>query len=327
LRAADYPHGAQIASRPATNQEADRFLHPVHRSTFEQLHRQDGLGWLQFARWEFRTGKGGATQNHVTTFGYGISVFPNHKAAQRSLQDVKLKVRPYRVAHLAARIYSSVDTHQALTFVFFDFRAVEVEAYYEYTGVAPRTVATSLRHTFSRQLSHLAHTARLLDQSLRSPAPTATPTMTLIPTATPTLTPTPVPTATSTPRPTSTPIPTAVPTSSPAPTATPAPAGLQVTAHMREPNYHVGSQAIVDVVVTNNGQQVVGARIVANFLFPFHSESCSATTDASGSASCSVPVPEEAEGTPVNVDVQAVAPDGDSVLTQTSFTVSSFGSR
>src|SRR5579875_2804322 len=56
LPPSDYPPGAKIAAFPPTNDQADRLLGPVHRTSFAKLQREDGLGWLQAAIWHFTTG-------------------------------------------------------------------------------------------------------------------------------------------------------------------------------------------------------------------------------------------------------------------------------
>src|SRR5438105_1439113 len=100
LPRSEYPHKAKIAAFPATNSEADRLLGPVHRSSFERLHRLDALGWLQAAQWHFNTGRGRARWHHLTIFGYGINVFRTKKQAEQVLRDVKLKTRPFGVSRL-----------------------------------------------------------------------------------------------------------------------------------------------------------------------------------------------------------------------------------
>ncbi|HEX8919719.1 MAG TPA: hypothetical protein VF898_14545, partial [Chloroflexota bacterium] len=184
LKRSDYPAGATIAALPATNAQADVLLGPLHRSTFERLQRIDGVGWLQAASWKFQTGRGAATQEHRTIWGYGINVFSNARHAMAAEADRKLRTRSYRVAHLAAFLYQLGDVKQTLAVVFFTYRNVEVESYYEYYGVAPASMAKRLHHIFSRQNSHLAHETRLLVKAMQK-GPTA------IPTNTPTITPMP----------------------------------------------------------------------------------------------------------------------------------------
>ena len=322
LPRSDYPHGARISPRPATNAEADQLLGPAHSSTFERLHRIDGEGWLQAALWSFRTGKGMAAEQHSTIFGYGLNVFKNRHQAQGALADVKIQTRPYRVAHLHALLYTSSDVRQTLVFVFFAYRNIEVEAYYEYSGVAPTHLARTLRHIFSRQSSHLAHLARRLAHELRvqpTPSPTATSTATPSPTATltPTLTSTPTVTPTTTPRPSATPAPSPTPT----PTATSTPTGFVVHASMTQPTYAPGEDAVVQVEVTLDQQLVAGAQMIAQYHEPYKTLICSATTDAKGMASCFTIVPNLPNGTQIFVEVNVVGPNGEGAMTSTSFTV------
>ncbi len=328
LPRSDYPHGAAIAAIPATNVEADHLLGPAHRSLFEKLHRLDGAGWLQAALWHFKTGKGGAAQRHQTIYGYGINVFKNAKSARHALADVKIKTAQYRVAHLPALIFQSSDVRVTLVFVFFAYRNIEVEAYYEYRGVAPTRLAKRLRHIFSRQASHLAHFARKLSRRLRTtptPLPTDTPTDT--PTATPS--PTTTPTATSTATPTAKPRPTATARPSPTPTPTPTstPTGFVAQAMMTQPTYPPGAEAILKVAVTLNGQPVAGALIVAKFYYVASVATCQATTDATGIATCGETVPQLRDGTVVYVDIYVAGPNGESVETSTTFTVQHAGTQ
>jgi hypothetical protein len=326
LPRSDYPRGARIAAIPATNIEADRLLGPAHRSMFNTLHRVDGAGWLQAAIWHFKTGKGGAAQVHQTIFGYGINVFKNARAARNALADVKIKTTRYGLSNLSAWAFRSSDARVTLVFVFFAYRSIEVEAYYEYRGVAPLRLSKRLRHTFSRQVSHLGHLARVLSGRLRqtptpSPTdtptdtPTATPSPTITPTASPTVTPTgtPIPTATLRPSPTPT------PTSTPTPTATPS--GLMAVAAMAQPASPPGGTAILKVTVTLNGQPVANAQVVANFYYPSRVVTCQATSDATGVATCTEIVPQLANGTVILVQVYVAAPDGESAQTSTTFTV------
>lgn len=333
LPRSDYPKSAQIVSLPATNDQADRLLGPAHRTPFAGLHRLDGLGWLQAAIWHFKTGRGGATQQHQTVFGYGINVFHNAAQARRALADVKIKRRAYRVAHLPALLYQSTDVRQTLLFVFFAYKSVEVEAYYEYVGVATNYQAKMLRHTFSRQASHLAHLARGLARTLNeqpTPPPTATPspvpTSTPAPTATVTSTPSPTPTPVATAAPptaTSTPVPTASPSPTAGPTATAAPAGFAMQAQLTKPAVPPGGMATVQVQVTRNGQPAAGATLSANFQFPKQPESCVGITDKSGIASCSVTVPTLPDGTQIQVAVQVVGAAGENVADVLTLTIRS----
>jgi hypothetical protein len=326
LPRSDYPRGAQIAAIPATNVEADRLLGPAHRSVFDKLHRVDGAGWLQAAIWYFKTGKGGAAQIHQTLFGYGINVFKNARAARIALSDVKIKTTRYGLSNLSAWAYRSSDVRVTLVFVFFAYRSIEVEAYYEYRGVAPLRLSKRLRHAFSRQVSHLGHLARVLSSRMRqtpTPAPTDTPTDTPTATPSPTIRPTASPTGTptSTPIPTATqkPSPTPTPTSTPTPTATPT--GLQAVASMMQPVYPPGGTAILNVAVTLNGQSVAHAQVVAKFSYPSQVVTCQTASDATGVATCSEIVPPLANGTVILVQVYVAAPDGESVQTSTTFTV------
>lgn len=304
-----------MAAIPATNAQADVFLGPVHRSSFSRLHRLDGEGWLQGAVWHFKTGKGGATWHHLTKFGYAISVFRNAKLARGALKDIKLKTRRYRVAHLPALLFQSSDVKESLVFVFFVYHSIEVEAYYEYRGVAPARLAKRLRHIFSRQSSHLAHLARLLRQRRHqkvSQSP-STPTIVLPNTATP------VPTATvAASQATATPRPTIPPTATPLPTATST--RFIATATTDQPSYRPNAQAVVIVHVTN-GAPVVGATILATFYFPHSIATCSASTDSNGVARCSQPVPDLPNGATVLIDVQVQGRNGESASASTSFTV------
>jgi hypothetical protein len=321
---------------PATNERADYLFQSVHRTSFERLHREDGLGWLQAAIWYFKTGKGGAQEKHMTIFGYGINIFHNHREAKRALADVKIKHRLYRVAHLPALLYRSSDAEHTLLFVFFAYRNIEIEAYYEYNGVAPASVSHTLRHIFSRQGSHLAHYARRYSAASReaptptstsTPSPTAASTPTVLPTSTPTLTPTARPTSTATPHPTLTATPTLTPTSVPTvgetatPTATATSTGLTAQATMTSQSYPPGSQATVTVQVSRDGAPVNRARFTGSFAYPGKLSNCSGTTDTSGAGSCATLVPNEPNGTVVTVTVQVIAVTGEHVEVSTSFTV------
>lgn len=222
LPSSDYPRGTQIVVQPATNAQADVLFRNAHHSSFERLHRIDGVGWLQAAVWHFSTGRGAATQKHQTIFGYGINIFKTAQAASRALNDVKIVRTSYTVAHLPAQRFISSDARETLDFVFFAYRDVEIEAYYEYTGVAPKSLAKKLHHLFSKQNSHLAHLARVYSRLMHQ-VPTATATLVPSPTATPMLTatsPTNTPSPTPKPSATSSPTPTASPATTPAATAT-----------------------------------------------------------------------------------------------------------
>ncbi len=319
LQATDYPSGAVIAVVPATNSQADHYLHAVHRSSFSRLHRLDGDGWLQFATWRFRTGAKGTVRWHPTVFGYAINVFTNAKLASKALNDVVLATRPDSVAHLKGRLSVTSTVHATLAFVVFTYKYAEVETYYEYSGVAPGSISKQLRHRLSTQASHLAHLTRNFVNA--PPPPTALPeTATGAPSSTATLTPTAGPTST----PTLTPTPTATPTrtSTPTPTATPTPAGLQMTASMGSPTYAPGDNAVVNATVTFNGQPAAGVLIDATFAFGNQFARCETHTDASGKGSCSEQVPSSiANGKQVNVEVQATDSQGNTTATSLSFTV------
>lgn len=336
LDKSDYPQGAKIVVYPATNAAADARFHRVHRSSFEHLNRLDGLGWVQAAVWHFHLGRGSVGQIHIVTFGYAINVFDSAQKAKAAMHDVRLHVKSYRVAHIPALRYVAADVHVSLDFVFFAYGSTEIESYIEYTGAAPANLAHTLHHIFSRQDSHLAHLARVLNTDLHT-RPTATPTNTLVPSPTATLTPVPSPTATLTPvltatsAPTETPSPTAtvVPTATPAPTSTPAPtptatpAGLVLESSTGQPTYAAGDSAVINTRLTYNGDPVADSRIYVTVPFPGHTETCMATTDTAGGASCSVTVPAEAKGLQVNVWVQADTPAGASIFTSaSSFTIS-----
>jgi hypothetical protein len=323
LARSDYPHGAKIAVYPATNAETDHRFGQVHRSTFEALHRLDGVGWLQAAVWYFSTGKGAVKTRRNATFAYAMNAFKSAKAAKAAQQDLRLTWHATRVAHIRGRRSWNHDARVTLVYLSFTVKSVEVETYYEYASAAPNSVVLGLRHAFSKQSSHLVKVARKLDIALHSPAPTATPTVTPVPTATATSLPTAtvtavptqvpptrsVPTATLTPRPaTSTPVPTAVPTH--LPTTTPVPAGYQVQAAMMQPAYGPGETATLNVTVTLNGTPVQGARISANVLYPNHPAACSGVTGRDGSGTCTTLVPSGAtDGQVVPVWIQIVTPD------------------
>lgn len=318
LPSSDYPAGAAITTYPATNDKVDLLLSAAHRSSFNALHRADGIGWIQAAVWYFQTGKGAARQKHQTTFGYAISVFHNPKQARRALADARVQLRPHRVAHLAAALYQASDAVQSLTYLVFTYQDVEVEAYYEYRGTAPTALARSLRHTFNRQASHLVHLARVYQELMKRPAP-ASPTPTGTGKPKPTATPAPTvapPTAT----PTTPPAPAAT-TAAPSPTATRMATGTMTARASANTSYAPESRATVEVQVAIEGQPVPAARIAANFAFPGYALSCTAITDANGLGACSVTVPQEGDGTQVSVAVQVVGPHGEQATTSTSFTV------
>lgn len=329
LPRSDYPHGSQIAALPATNEVADQLLGPVHRSHFGVLHRVDGDGWLQAAKWHFKTGRGAAKWDHLTIFGYAINVFRSARQAKHALQDVKIKTQPFRVAHLSALFYRSSDANETLVFHFFVYKSVEVEAYYEYKGSAPVSVAASLHHIFSRQSSHLARLAQKLSQRMGQAPPTPTATMTATPsptaTATPTLTPTAVSIATPTapPLPTATAPPTSTPSPSPtlAPTATPTAAGMVVQASTTSPSYAPGALATLNVKVSIGNEPVSGAKVIATFFFPGHTSTCSTTTDQTGSASCSLLVPSAPNGSQVYISIDVASSNGESASTSTTFII------
>jgi len=319
----DYPSGFAVTPLPATNAVADTYFGPVHRTSFSRLGRIDGEGWIQAGLWHFRTGRGAAVRSHRTVFAYGVHVFKGARGSQRALNDLKLRTRLYRVAHLWTRRYAVSDAHGTLVFDFFRIGPVEVEAYFEYTGVAPLQLQDRLRHAFSTQSSHLVALTRRYSTALRqhpatpteSPVPTDTSTATEVATSTSTPTATPQPTNSSTPRP------TPRPTNTPTATATPTPAGLVISAAPTAPSFAVGQLATVSVHVTFDGSDVPDARVSVTMLFPGNNGSCVGHTDATGTASCSVAVPEEPSGTRIPVQVEATTPQGDSALTSTSFTI------
>jgi hypothetical protein len=200
LARSDYPGGSQITGLPATNREVDIRFGPVHRSSFDRLHRIDGDGWLQAGIWHFTTGRGATKWRHRTVFLYAINLFHNHQEATRAVADEKLRTHVSKLAHLPARLYRVSDVHQTLVFAFFAYREVEVEAYYEYRGVAPTSLAAAVRHKFSTQTSHLAHYARQLSaldhrKATPTPRPTGTPLPTPVPSEMPTVVPVQVVTA------------------------------------------------------------------------------------------------------------------------------------
>lgn len=325
----DYPGGARIVSVPATNSAADRYLHPVHRSTFDALHRLDGAGWLQFGLWTFTTGAGPTREAHDTIFGYGINLFRTHKQAQRAFSDVKLKTWKSRAGRQSVRRYRSSDVKQTLVFVFFTYKMVEVEAYYEYKGVASAHAQKIIRRAFSRQTSHLTKLVRAISRvqpATPTPLPPNTPTATDIPTALPTATATVTPTATYTPSPTATrvlPSPTLTPTRTPTPppTATATPVALAVTATLPQNHYSPGEVATVTVHVTLYGSPAFNVLVHITFNIQGRQESCDARTDANGNAQCSSTVPNAANGTVITVTADATGPNGEQGHAQTSYMV------
>jgi hypothetical protein len=334
LPAHDYPRGTLIAVPAPTNAAADLYLGPAHHSHFTRLHRIDGLGWVQTGIWHFKTGRGAASETHVTTFGYGLNVFSSHKRAVRALKDVKLKVRPIRVGKLHCRRFLSTDARETVRFYFFAYGTVEIEMYYEYHGAAPTRLATSLLHRFWRQTRDLSVIARKLHASLtrhptalptRTPAATVTASATETPTAaaSPTAIPSDTATSVSTPESTTTPtpVPTATATSTASPTYTAAASGLVVEASMSSTTYAPGMSATLNVKVTHNGLPVSGVTIQATFYYPHQLQNCTMTTDASGTASCSRVVPNLSESAQARVEILASLPGGSSIYTSTSFQV------
>lgn len=313
----DYPAGTKITALPATNDVVSTYFGPAHRSTFGALRRVDGEGWIQAGLWRFTTGRGATTRRHRTVFAYSINAYPGSRGAAATLKDVKLKTRPFRVAHVWTRLYRVSDVHGTLVFDFFTYGEVEVEAYYEYTGVAPTAIASRVRHLYSTQTSHLVTLARRYNAALHA-RPTATPTATASPTETPTPTSTSTPEATATATPTATPTatatarPTGTPTATPLPTPSPTPAGLVVKLTPTAASYTYGDTAALSVVVTYNGAAVAGATVSGTFFFPAGQENCLERTDATGRAICGVPVPPNASGTrlQVPVQVQVTTPSG-----------------
>jgi hypothetical protein len=334
LARGDYPSGSQITGLPATNHEVNIRLGPVHRSSFDRLHRIDGDGWLQAAIWHFTTGRGATKWRHRTVFLYAMNLFHNHQEATGAVADEKIRAHATKIAHLPSLLYRVSDVHETLVFAFFAYREVEVEAYYEYKGVAPTSLAASIRHKFSTQTSHLAHFARRLSALIHqiptsAPSPTSTPlpTSTPAPTETPTVLTTatvpatlpPVPTSTATSIPTA--IPTSTPVPTPRPTATPTPTGLIVQASPQSPTYSARDNATILVHALLNGQPPVGASVDISFFFPGDSANCVATVDASGNASCSDVVPVEHVGTTIQVNVEVAATTGEVATANTSFTI------
>jgi hypothetical protein len=325
----DYPGKSQVAVLPATNHVADKYFGPVHRSSFNALHRVDGAGWVQAAVWHFTTGRGGAKRTHPTVFAYAINVYHSRKQAQNAVANVKIKTVAHRVSRIYSRLYRHSDGKETLVFLFFSLKSVEVESYYEYTGTAPTATAASLRKLFNRQASHLAAVARKLHRSIANPPPPPLSTVPPTPEATATpdeVSPTETPTATAT-IPADTPTATAVPPTetplpSPTPTETPVPS-FTITASSSSPAYTPGTKASVAVQVKLGDSPVSGVDISMTFEIPGSAAFCNATTDSTGSASCSVLIPP---GTPDNsqVDVFVSARDGSGRTAETtvSFLVS-----
>ncbi|MGH2447890.1 MAG: hypothetical protein ACRDFS_04725 [Chloroflexota bacterium] len=324
LPSSDYPPGSRVVVLPATNQEADTYLRPVHRSNFEKLGRIDGDGWIQAGLWHFSTGRGKAAHRHRTVFAYAINVYRGDHQARHAFGDVKLKGRPYRTGHHRCYLYQVANARRSLTFLHFVLGTEDVESYLEYQGVAPRTTQHMLRRFFNRTSAQLVSRTRELDHLRRLPPATAT----VIPNASPAGSPSPsatataLPSATSSPTATSTPTVTPVrtPTSTPTATATAEPA-VEAQASMQQAVYHSGDVAGVVVTVTSHGRPVVGAYVTTQFVFPNKVETCTATTDAAGEARCDAPIPTEPNGTQVSVDVQIQSSAGNTTAS-TSFTVS-----
>jgi len=341
LAHSDYPRGARITTLPATDRQADLYFGPVHRSSFEQLHRIDGAGWIQAAVWRFKTGRGGAGANHRVVFAYGINLFRTHRQAQQAVHDVKIKTAHSRVAHLYARRFESSDAHQTLIFLFFVYHEVEVEVYLDYRGTAPAAIERPLLHDLSKQASHLVSLARKESRAVHatptptstavpSPPPTATPTATV--TATPMPTATALPTGTSAPTvtalpatatPTTTPLPTIPPTvtATPAPTLIPTSTGLVVTAMPSAASFAPGTLATVQVHAAVNQQPVVGASVDITFFFSGQAVSCLAQTDATGNATCDVMVPREPGASQVEVQVLVTDRNQNSALISLTITI------
>jgi hypothetical protein len=319
----DYPKHSRVAVLPATNLVADRYFGPVHRSSFDALHRIDGAGWVQAAIWHFTTGEGGARRTHQTVFAYAINVYPSRKDARAAVHNVKVKTVSHRVSRIFSHLYQSSDGRETLVFLFFAFHNIEIESYYEYHGTAPTQVAKSLRALFNRQSIHLAAAARKLQASINSPPPPPQPSSTPVSTATSTPEPTMTAvTATSTATPTATPAPpTATPLPSPTPTATPVPE-LTLTASSSSPSYAPNTEATVTVQVRLGESAVAGAQVAMAFDFPGSPGFCTTVTDAGGGASCSVNVPP---GLPnnyrVNVSIAVHTPSNGDVNGSVSFLV------
>lgn len=315
----EYPRGTRVAVLPATNVNADRYLRPVHRTPFMRLRRIDAAGWLQFGSWKFQTRAGGATTDHAVTFGYGINLFRRPDAAHRALADVKLKTAPSRIAHVPSRRYRAVTAQGTLVFIFFAYRTVEVEAYYEYAGVAPAAMAKRLRHVLLRQEAHLVALAKRLSRVRR-------PAATLVPTGSPTATPsptavraTPIDTPTVPPSPTATPAPTVPPSATP--TATALSVQLAVTAAPARPAYAPGEVAVIEILVTADGRPLAGAAVNAVVMFYQQSTSCSTVTGPGGTASCAVTVPATTPEGTARVTVNASWTRGAPASTSTTFEV------
>lgn len=321
LARGDYPRGSQITGLPATNHEVTVRLGPLHRSSFDRLHRVDGDGWLQAAVWHFTTGRGATRWRHRTIFLYAINVFHNGKQAQGAVADEKIGAHAARIGHLPCRWYQVSDVHGTLVVALFSYADVEVEAYYEYKGVAPAATAASIRHDFGTQTSHLAAFARRL-HALNHRKPTPTPRPVLQSTATP------VPADTATPTPSASPIPAAsdtptapVATPTATSTATPAPPQLVIRATPANPSYAAGQTATILVNATLDGHPAVNALVNVSFFFPGNTAACAATVDESGNASCAVRVPIVAPGTIVQVNVRVSTTTGVQATADTSFTI------
>jgi hypothetical protein len=305
---------------------ADRYFGPVHRSSFGALHRIDGAGWVQAALWHFTTGKGGARRTHQTVFAYAINVYPSTEDARAAVSNLKIKTSRYRVSRIYSRLYQRSDGRQTLVFLFFSYRGIEVESYYEYKGTAPTSIARSLRALFFRQNRHLAAVARKLHKSINNPPPppqsTATPEPVV--TATAAATETPTPTLTAAPEATATATvvpPTVTPYPSPTPTETPVPV-LALTAAATSPKFSPGTEATVAAHVTLGGSPVAGAQVSMTFEFVGAPVFCNAVTDASGSVTCSELVPASTpDNMSVTVYVTARSPAGGEVEATATFTV------
>jgi hypothetical protein len=334
LSRADYPSGAKLTALAATNTIADTYFGPAHRSSFATLGRLDGDGWIQAALWQFKTGRGAAVKVHHTVFAYGVHVFKGQQGAKRALADVKLKTKRFSVGHRPTRLYHVSDVHSTLTFDFFQVGPLEVESYYQYSGVAPASTRKSLDQKYSTQRSHLMalalkYSAALKAHPTATPRPTDTPAPSLTPTNTPSPTNTPGPTNTPTATPTAPPsatatrLPTAtrVPTNTPTATPTPTPAGLVLTAAPTAASYAAGDLATVKVTVMNNGSPVVGATAALTFFFSGGSQTCSGHTDTTGVALCSVVVPITTSGVHVAVSVDVTTPSGEALLGSTSILI------
>lgn len=339
LARSNYPRSARITALPATDQQSDLYFGPVHRSSFEQLHRIDGAGWIQAAVWRFKTGRGGTGATHRVVFAYAINLFRTGRQARQAMHDVKIKTVHSRVAHLGARRFESSDAHQTLIFLFFVYHEVEVEAYLEYRGTAPAVIEGPLRHDLSKQASHLVSLARKESRAVRAtptptataiPSPTATATATATVTATPTPTATALPTSPSTPTvtalpatPTATPIPTPPPTATatPAPTMIPTSTGLVVTAMPSSASYAPGALATIQVRATVDQQPVAGASVNVTFFFSGGAVSCLTQTDATGNAACGVMVLREPGASQVEVQVLVTDRNQNSALVSLTITI------